>query len=182
MSAKSKDVAILGGLDAGKNEVCAALTKVSATKYGGNATSFSGGSQLSLEVNGPKHKYTLHYGLADKGTIENGGAANKTFDLAIVVVSALEGGRPADAEQVRAVKAGGCERFVVFMSKCDMLEDDTEMLDLAEASIRDVLDSAGLVGKEVEVVRGSARVAVRDDTESQKSLVKLFEALEKITA
>jgi translation elongation factor EF-Tu-like GTPase len=46
----------------------------------------------------------------------------------------------------------------------------------------DVLDSAGLVGKEVEVVRGSARVAVRDDTESQKSLVKLFEALEKITA
>lgn len=60
MSAKSEEVAVLGALDAGKEEVCTALTKVSTTRYGGGVAGFSGGSQLSLEVNGPKHKYILH--------------------------------------------------------------------------------------------------------------------------
>ena len=77
----------------------------------------------------------------------------------MIVMSALGGGRPADAEEVRAVKAAGCGRFVVCTSKCDMLGGDTEGPDLAGASIRDILDSAGLFGEKVEVVRGSKGIS-----------------------
>jgi elongation factor Tu len=172
MSTKSKDVAILGASGAGKTSLCAALAKVSATKYGGNHVSFSTKSQSAVEINGPTHKYTLH-----------DGAVSKKPELAVIVISAIEGGKSADTELVRAAKTAGCERFVAFINKCDLLGGDTEMLDLAEESVRDVFDSSGLDGQGIEVVRGSSTILFDNkNAKSQDSLVKLLEALEKISS
>lgn len=64
--------------------------------------------------------------------------------------------------------------FVAFMSKCDWLEGEDESLDLAEESIRDVLDSGVPCGPKIEIVRGSTGILIKDDAESQQSMVKLF--------
>lgn len=175
MSTPTKNVAVLGSLDAGRADLCKAMAKLSAAKYGGNKTEFSPETQNSVDVKGPKHNYTLHHK-------ESGGGPHKRYDLAVVLIPATRGAKPSDEQALLAASAAGCERFVAFMSKCDMLDGDTESLDRAEESVRDILDSSLRHRAKIEIISGHTGFSFNcDDVKTQDSLVKLFEELERIT-
>lgn len=175
MSAPSKSVAILGSLDVGRADLCEAMAKLSAAKYGGNKTDFSPMTQNSVEVKGPKHNYTLHHK-------ESGTGPHKRYDLAVVLISATKGAKSSDEQALLAARDAGCERFVAFMTKCDMLDGDAASLDRAEESVRDILDSSLRHRAKVEIIRGNTGFEFDyDSVKTQDSLVKLFEELERIT-
>src|SRR3989339_1658197 len=77
------------------------------------------------------------------------------MDGAILVVAATDGAMPQTREHVLLAKQVGVPKMIVFLNKCDMV-DDAELLDLVEVEVRDLLSKYGYDGDEVPIVRGSA--------------------------
>ncbi len=82
------------------------------------------------------------------------------MDGAILVVSAADGPMPQTREHILLARQVGVPCIVVFMNKCDMV-DDKELLDLVEMEIRDLLSAYDFPGTEVPIVRGSALQALQ---------------------
>ncbi len=95
------------------------------------------------------------------------------MDGAILVVAATDGPMPQTREHVLLAKQVGVPKIIVFMNKCDMVED-ADMLDLVESEIRELLSKYGFDGDNAPVIRGSALKALEaaDNTDqwSQKVL------------
>jgi elongation factor Tu len=81
------------------------------------------------------------------------------MDGAIVVVSAADGPMPQTREHILLARQVGVPYIVVFMNKCDMV-DDPELLDLVELEIRELLKKYEFPGDDIPVIRGSAKVAM----------------------
>lgn len=170
-----KEVAIIGVPDAGIADFCAALTEVSTNKYGGDGVTCSPAWQpISIKVKGPKHTYLMNY--------DKSGPESKQYDAVIAVVSAVHHMQHDDAEHVRTVQSAGRARIVPFLNKCDLLGGDREQLLRAELSIRGILHECGVAVEQAEIIRGSTKLPLEANPESQDSLVKLFEELEKLMA
>ncbi len=95
------------------------------------------------------------------------------MDGAILVVAATDGAMPQTREHVLLAKQVGVPKIVVFLNKCDMV-DDKDMLDLVEAEIRELLTKNGFDGDNAPVIKGSALKALEatgiDDEWSTKVL------------
>jgi len=76
------------------------------------------------------------------------------MDGAILVVAATDGPMPQTREHVLLAKQVGVPRFVVFLNKCDMVEDQ-DMIELVEEEIRELLTKNGFDGANTPVIRGS---------------------------
>jgi elongation factor Tu len=103
------------------------------------------------------------------------------MDGAILVVSAADGPMPQTREHVLLARQVGVPYIVVFMNKCDMV-DDPELLDLVELEIRDLLKKYEFPGDDIPVVRGSAKVAMDGagkDAKANEPILKLMEAVDK---
>jgi elongation factor Tu len=83
------------------------------------------------------------------------------MDGAILVVSAADGPMPQTREHILLARQVGVPAIVVFMNKCDMV-DDPELLDLVELEVRELLSSYDFPGDDIPVVRGSALMALED--------------------
>ncbi len=80
------------------------------------------------------------------------------MDGAVLLVSAVDGAMPQTREHILLARQVGVPRLVVFMNKCELVED-VELLDLVEAEVRELLTHYGYPGDEIPVVRGSAKRA-----------------------
>ena len=78
------------------------------------------------------------------------------MDGAIIVVAATDGPMPQTREHILLARQVNVPRLVVFMNKCDMV-DDEEMLELVEMDMRDLLSQYDYDGDETPIIRGSAR-------------------------
>ena len=101
------------------------------------------------------------------------------MDGAILVVAATDGPMPQTREHVLLAKQVGVPKIIVFMNKCDMVED-ADMLDLVEAEIRELLAKNGF-DEDAPIIRGSALKALEatDNTDEwSKKVLELAEALD----
>src|SRR5438105_6484725 len=103
------------------------------------------------------------------------------MDGAILVVSAADGPMPQTREHVLLARQVGVPYIVVYMNKCDMV-DDPELLDLVELEVRDLLKKYEFPGDEIPVIRGSALKAMEGqgkDAEANKSILELMKAVDE---
>jgi len=99
------------------------------------------------------------------------------MDGAILVVSAADGPMPQTREHILLARQVGVPYIVVFMNKCDMV-DDPELLDLVELEVRELLTFYEFPGDEIPVVRGSALKALEGDAEAEKQVMALMDAVD----
>jgi elongation factor Tu len=99
------------------------------------------------------------------------------MDGAILVVSAADGPMPQTREHVILAKQVNVPAIVVFLNKCDMV-DDKELIDLVEADVRELLKKYGYPGDDVPVIRGSALKAIEGDAEAEKQIQALMDAVD----
>jgi elongation factor Tu len=102
------------------------------------------------------------------------------MDGAILVVSAADGPMPQTREHILLARQVGVPYIVVFMNKCDMV-DDPELLDLVELEIRELLKKYEFPGDDIPVIRGSAKLAMDaggKDAKANESIVKLMDAVD----
>ena len=102
------------------------------------------------------------------------------MDGAILVVSAADGPMPQTREHVLLARQVGVPYIVVYMNKCDMV-DDPELLDLVELEVRELLKKYEFPGDDIPVVRGSAKQAMDGggkDAKANESILKLMEQVD----
>src|ERR1700694_498974 len=101
------------------------------------------------------------------------------MDGAILVVAANDGPMPQTREHVLLARQVNVPSLVVFMNKCDMV-DDPEILDLVEPEVRELLKKYQFPGDDIPVVRGSALGAMEkpDDAKAAECIWKLMEAVD----
>jgi len=102
------------------------------------------------------------------------------MDGAILVVSAADGPMPQTREHVLLARQVGVPHMVVFMNKCDMV-DDPELLDLVELEIRELLKKYEFPGDDIPIIRGSAKLAMDaggKDAKANEPILKLMEAVD----
>ncbi|MFZ5845135.1 MAG: elongation factor Tu [Patescibacteria group bacterium] len=100
------------------------------------------------------------------------------MDGAILVVSAPDGPMPQTREHILLAKQVNVPAIVVFMNKCDMVQDK-ELLDLVEMEVRELLTKYGFPGDKVPVIRGSALKALQGDAEAEKAVNELMKAVDE---
>ncbi|HEU5114482.1 MAG TPA: elongation factor Tu [Candidatus Paceibacterota bacterium] len=95
------------------------------------------------------------------------------MDGAILVVSAIDGPMPQTREHILLAKQVGVPRIVVFLNKCDAVEDK-DLIDLVEGEVRDLLTKYGYDGATTPVIRGSALKALeaKDNTDEWAKKIK----------
>ncbi len=100
------------------------------------------------------------------------------MDGAILVVSATDGPMPQTREHILLSRQVGVPRMVVFINKCDMV-DDPELLDLVEMEVRELLTEYGFDGDNTPIVRGSALKALEGDPKYEQSIRDLMAAVDE---
>jgi len=103
------------------------------------------------------------------------------MDGAILVVAATDGPMPQTREHILLAKQVGIPKLVVFLNKCDMVDDD-ELLELVEMEIQDLLDFYKFDGGETPIIRGSALAATEGTNEElgKNKVLELMETVDKI--
>jgi len=100
------------------------------------------------------------------------------MDGAILVVAATDGPMPQTREHVLLARQVNVPYIVVFINKCDMVEDQ-EMIDLVEMEVRELLNFYKFDGNNVPVIRGSALAALQGDPKWVKSIQELLDAIDQ---
>ena len=100
------------------------------------------------------------------------------MDGAILVVSATDGPMPQTREHILLSRQVGVPKMVVFINKCDMV-DDSELLDLVEMEVRELLSDYGFDGDNTPIIRGSALKALEGDANWEQSIKDLMAAVDE---
>jgi elongation factor Tu len=101
------------------------------------------------------------------------------MDGGILVVSASDGPMPQTREHILLARQVGVPALVVFMNKCDMV-DDPELLDLVEMEVRELLSSYQFPGDDIPIIRGSALMALenKEPALGHDAILKLMESVD----
>jgi elongation factor Tu len=99
------------------------------------------------------------------------------MDGAILVVAATDGPMPQTREHILLSRQVGVPYIVVFMNKCDMV-DDEELLELVEMEVRELLSEYDFPGDDLPVIQGSALKALEGDEDYAKKIIELADALD----
>ena len=100
------------------------------------------------------------------------------MDGGFLVVSAADGPMPQTREHILLSRQVGVPRLVVFLNKCDMV-DDEELLELVEMEVRDLLSEYDFPGDEVPVIHGSALLALQGQPEWEAKINELMAAVDE---
>ena len=168
------NIGTIGHVDHGKTTLTAAITAVLADRQGGEAVAFDqidkapeekargitiSSAHIEYETKNRHYAHVDCPGHADYVKNMITGAAQ--MDGAILVVAATDGVMAQTKEHVLLARQVGVPYIVVFMNKCDMV-DDPELLDLVEMEIRDLLNEYEFPGDDTPIIRGSALKALED--------------------
>jgi elongation factor Tu len=169
------NIGTIGHVDHGKSTLTAALTKVMADLHGGETLAVNDLDKTPEErargitITSAHVEYesaTRHYAHVDcpghADYVKNMITGAAQMDGAILVVSAAEGAMPQTREHILLARQVGVPHMVVFMNKADLVMD-TELLDLVEIEVRELLTKHGFPGDTTPVVRGSALLALEGD-------------------
>jgi len=191
------NVGTIGHVDHGKTTLTAAMTKVSADKGWGTFLSYSQVAKASaaqgtrdaskiLTIAASHVEYSTaerHYSHVDcpghADYVKNMITGAAQMDGAILVVSATDGPMPQTREHILLARQVGVPRIVVFLNKCDVVEDP-ELLDLIELEVRELLSMYQFDGGSVPIVRGSAIKALNGEQGplADEAILTLFAALD----
>jgi len=184
------NVGTIGHVDHGKTTLTAAITKVFSDKYGGQIKKFDeidnapeekargitiSTSHVEYETEKRHYAHVDCPGHADY--IKNMVTGAAQMDGAILVCSAADGPMPQTREHILLSRQVGVPHIVVFLNKCDMVDDD-ELLELVEMEIRELLDQYDFPGDTTPIIRGSATKALEGEEEFIKPILKLGEILD----
>jgi elongation factor Tu len=100
------------------------------------------------------------------------------MDGAILVVAATDGPMPQTREHILLARQVNVPRIVVFMNKCDMV-DDPELLDLVEMEVRELLSSYDYDGDNTPIIRGSALGALNGEPKWEEKVMELMAAVDE---
>ncbi len=183
------NIGTIGHIDHGKTTLTSAITKVLA-KQGlaevKNYDQIDGAPEekaRGITINTAHVEYQTakrHYAHVDcpghADYIKNMITGAAQMDGAILVVAAPDGPMPQTNEHVLLARQVGVPAMVVFLNKCDMMEGQEEFIDLAEMTVRELLDKYGFDGDNCPIIRGSALKAMNGDPEAEKAILELMDA------
>lgn len=186
------NIGTIGHVDHGKTSLTAAITITLAKAGGAVAMNYDqidkapeekargitiSTSHVEYETANRHYAHVDCPGHADYVKNMITGAAQ--MDGAILVVSAADGPMPQTREHILLARQVGVPSIVVFMNKCDMV-DDAELLDLVEMEIRELLSKYDFPGDDIPIVRGSALCALegKNPELGEQAVLKLMEAVD----
>ena len=169
------NIGTIGHVDHGKTTLTAAISKVLAGKNGNEQVDFANidkapeERERGITINTAHIEYSTdkrHYAHVDcpghADYVKNMITGAAQMDGAILVIAATDGPMAQTREHILLSRQVGVPRMVVFMNKCDMV-DDEELLDLVEMEIRELLTEYGYDGDNTPIIRGSALKALEGD-------------------
>ncbi|MEC9291903.1 MAG: elongation factor Tu [Pseudomonadota bacterium] len=186
------NIGTIGHVDHGKTTLTAAISKVLAEKGQaelrdfGTIDSAPEERERGITINTSHIEYETenrHYAHVDcpghADYVKNMITGAAQMDGAILVVNAADGPMPQTREHILLARQVGVPALVVFMNKCDMV-DDEELLELVEMEIRELLSSYDFPGDDIPVVRGSALKALEGEASEigVQSIDRLMEAVD----
>ena len=185
------NIGTIGHVDHGKTTLTAAITKTLSERVAGNsAVAFDmidkapEERERGITINSAHVEYETekrHYAHVDcpghADYVKNMITGAAQMDGSILVVAATDGVMAQTREHILLARQVGVPYIVVFMNKCDMV-DDEELLDLVEMEIRDLLNEYEFPGDEVPVIRGSALLALQGEKEWQDKIMELMDAVD----
>ena len=170
------NVGTIGHVDHGKTTLTAALTKVSAAKYGGDVSSFDDidnapeEKERGITIATAHVEYesdSRHYAHVDcpghADYVKNMITGAAQMDGAILVVSAADGPMPQTREHILLARNVGVPNIVVYLNKADQV-DDEELIELVEMELRELLSEYKFPGDDIPIITGSALKALEGDT------------------
>ena len=187
------NVGTIGHVDHGKTTLTAALTRVCAEVFGGEARAFDQidnapeERERGITIATSHVEYespTRHYAHVDcpghADYVKNMITGAAQMDGAILVCSAADGPMPQTREHILLSRQVGVPYIVVFLNKADMV-DDEELLELVEMEVRELLDQYEFPGDDTPIVVGSALKALEGDTSDigMPAVQKLVETLDE---
>ena len=186
------NIGTIGHVDHGKTTLTAAITKTLHERcHIGEAVDFENidkapeererGITIStahVEYETPNRHYAHVDCPGHADYVKNMITGAAQMDGAILVVAATDGPMAQTREHILLSRQVGVPYIVVFMNKCDMVEDE-ELLDLVEMEIRELLNEYEFPGDDIPIIRGSAFQALQDPNGPWgDKILELFEAIE----
>jgi len=188
----TSNVGTIGHIDHGKTTLTAAITRVLATKGQADFVDFSeidkapeekergitiATAHVEYETDKRHYAHVDCPGHADY--IKNMITGAAQMDGAILVVGADDGPMPQTREHILLARQVGVPAMVVFLNKCDMVDDD-ELIELVEMELRELLDKYDFPGDDTPIIQGSALLALEnpEDPEKTKCIWDLMEAID----
>ena len=184
------NVGTIGHVDHGKTTTTAAITKRLAEKGQAEFKAYDQidgapeEKQRGITINTAHVEYQTdarHYAHVDcpghADYIKNMITGAAQMDGAILVVAATDGPMPQTREHLLLARQVGVPSIVVFLNKCDMV-DDEEMLELVEEEVRGLLDEYGFDGANTPVIKGSALKALEGDPAWLGKIDELMDAVD----
>jgi len=186
------NVGTIGHVDHGKTTLTSAITHVLAMKGQAKDMAYAAIDATPEErargitINSAHVEYetaTRHYAHVDcpghADYIKNMITGAAQMDGAVLVVAATDGVMPQTREHVLLARQVGVPYIVVFLNKCDMVEDE-ELIDLVDMDVRDLLSKYGFDGDNTPIIRGSARNACDATSPEDASAACINELLEAL--
>ena len=180
------NIGTIGHVDHGKTTLTAAITKVLSGKGGAEFVDYANidkapeERERGITINTSHVEYQTdarHYAHVDcpghADYVKNMITGAAQMDGAILVIAASDGPMAQTREHILLSRQVGVPRMVVFMNKCDQV-DDAELLDLVEMEIRDLLTEYGFDGDNTPIIRGSALKALEGDANYVAAIEELM--------
>ena len=184
------NIGTIGHVDHGKTTLTAAITKRQAEKFGGDFVDYANidkapeERERGITINTSHVEYqtaTRHYAHVDcpghADYVKNMITGAAQMDGAILVIAATDGPMAQTREHILLARQVGVPKIVVFMNKCDMV-DDEELLELVEMEIRDLLNEYEFDGDNTPIIRGSALKALEGDAKYVEAIDKLMDEVD----
>ncbi|MFG6427224.1 elongation factor Tu [Lepagella muris] len=184
------NIGTIGHVDHGKTTLTAAITTVLGKRGLSELRSFDSidnapeEKERGITINTSHVEYQTekrHYAHVDcpghADYVKNMVTGAAQMDGAIIVVAATDGPMPQTREHILLARQVNVPRLVVFMNKCDMV-DDEEMLELVEMDMRDLLSQYDYDGDETPIIRGSALGALNGEPQWEEKVMELMDAVD----
>jgi elongation factor Tu len=184
------NVGTIGHVDHGKTTLTAAICTYAAKTGMAKAQSYAAIDSAPEEkargitINTSHQEYETanrHYAHVDcpghADYVKNMITGAAQMDAAILVVAATDGPMPQTREHILLAKQVGVPQIVVFLNKCDMV-DDADMIELVEEEVRELLTKNGFDGANAPIIRGSALKALEGDAAYEAKVQELLDALD----
>ena len=184
------NIGTIGHVDHGKTTLTAAISATLAGKNGNEKVDFANidkapeERERGITINTAHIEYNTenrHYAHVDcpghADYVKNMITGAAQMDGAILVIAATDGPMAQTREHILLSRQVGVPRMVVFMNKCDMV-DDEELLELVEMEIRELLSEYGFDGDNTPIIRGSALKALEGDAAWVGKIDELMNAVD----